>query len=81
MTDDREDRPRERPIALLVLALVAGVLLVLLLWVLLPDSPVTVVLLGLVVLGAVGLGLWRILLLPQFSREPERRPREPPEAG
>ena len=52
---------------------VVVVALVFVLWVVLPDSPWLVALLGLVVIAAGGLGLWRILSLPQFSRTPDRR--------
>lgn len=78
MSGGRDEQPRERPVAVLLLGLVIGVLLlVVVLWVLLPDSPLVVVVLGVVVLAAVGFGLWRLLALPQFSRTPERRPAPP----
>lgn len=63
-----------------MLALAVGVvLLVVVLWLILPDSPVAVAVITLVVIGAAGFGLWRILSSGQFSREPERRPAQPPD--
>lgn len=79
MTPGRKDRHSELPVPILIM-LVAGVtvLLALVLWLALPHSPVAVALIGVVVLGAVGTGLWRILSLDQFSREPDGPTTEPP---
>lgn len=74
-------KPCEAPVPLLVVALVAGMLLVALGgWLLLPDSPLTVALVGLL-LGAPFYGLARILELRQFSRPPERRPHAAAQLG
>lgn len=80
MSGARNQRPRERPVPVILVAVVAALLLLaLILWLLLPDGPVTVVVVAVVVLGAVGTGLWSVLSLPQLSREPERRPTRPPD--
>lgn len=56
-----------------------AILLAFVVWLVLPDGPVAVAVTAVVVLGAVGIGLWRILSLDQFSREPEGPTTEPPE--
>lgn len=80
MTPGRDHRPRELPVPILLMLVVGvAILLALVAWLVLPDGPVTVALIAVVVLGAVGTGLWRILSLDQFSREPEEPTAEPPE--
>jgi drug/metabolite transporter (DMT)-like permease len=75
---DTDDLRREKPTPWLMLALVLGVIaLAFVLWRVLPDSPITVALLAVAVLAAVGFGVWKLLTQPQFSRAPERRPAPP----
>jgi membrane protein implicated in regulation of membrane protease activity len=63
------DIPRKAPTPLLVWALIGVVIVAALgLWLVLPDSPLTVAFLFLVILGAVFFGVSRIL----FSRRLER---------
>lgn len=47
----------------------------LVLWLVLPDSPITVVLLALAVLGAVFAGVAWVLRARGLNRPPDRRPR------
>lgn len=80
MTPGRDHRRRELPVPiLLMLVVVVAIILALVVWLVLPNGPVTVALIGVVVLGAVGTGVWRILSLDQFSREPEGPTTEPSE--
>jgi membrane protein implicated in regulation of membrane protease activity len=48
------------------------------LWLVLPDSPVTVAILVIIVLVAVFAGVQRILKSRQLSEAPDRRPMTPP---
>jgi hypothetical protein len=56
-------------------------LLAIVLWVVLPDSPVVVALLVIVVLATVFLGVGRILRSRQLSEPPGRNPVRPPSEG
>jgi len=58
--------------------MVGVVLLALILWLVLPDSPVTVAILAIVVLATVFFGVSRVLASRQLSRPPGRNPTTPP---
>ena len=73
------DAPDETPSPLRMWALMVGVVvLALVLWLVLPDSPVTVAILAIVVLATVFFGVSRILTSRQLSRPPGRNPTPPP---
>lgn len=73
------DAPDEAPSPVRMWALMVGVvLLALVLWLVLPDSAVTVAILAVVVLATVFFGVWRFLSARQLSSPPERRPTPPP---
>ena len=73
------DAPDETPSPMRMWALMVGVvLLALVLWFVLPDSPITVAILAVVVLATVFFGVSRILASRQLSRVPQRRPTPPP---
>jgi Flp pilus assembly protein TadB len=55
-----------------------AILAALVLWLVLPDSPVTVAVIAVAVLAFVFLGVYRILNARQISRPPDRDPRPPP---
>jgi hypothetical protein len=83
VSDLREtyDLPKRTPMPFRQWALMLAVpLLALVLWLVLPDSPVTVALLVVAVLGAVFVGVQRILRSRQLSEVPGRRPTTPPSA-
>jgi hypothetical protein len=72
--------PQERPLPLFVMGMVAGVIaLAVGLWFVLPDGPLTIVLLAVLVLGSVFFGAYKILSLPQLNRPPARRTEPPSE--
>lgn len=52
--------------------------LALLLWLALPDSPITVALLAIAVLGAVFGGVWLVLRSRELEEKPGRNPVTPP---
>jgi predicted lysophospholipase L1 biosynthesis ABC-type transport system permease subunit len=73
------DAPDETPAPMRMWALMVGVVaLALVLWLVLPDSAVTVAILAVVVLAAVFLGVGSFLRSRALSRPPERRPTQPP---
>jgi hypothetical protein len=81
MTRIREtyDLPQRTPVTYRQWGLMLLVpLLAIVLWVVLPDSPVVVALLAIVVLATVFLGVWRILSSRQLSEPPGRDPVPPP---
>jgi hypothetical protein len=71
--------PRRTPAAIrvVIFMLVAAAVWVLL-WLVLPDGPVTVVVLVVVVLASLFAGLARIMQSREFSELPERHPVPPP---
>ena len=75
-TYDLPDTPPS-PMRMWVL-MVGVVLLALVLWLVLPDSAVTVAILAVVVLATVFFGVWRVLSARQLSRPPGRHPTPPP---
>jgi predicted lysophospholipase L1 biosynthesis ABC-type transport system permease subunit len=73
------DMPDETPSPMRMWALMVGVvLLALVLWLVLPDSAVTVAILAVVVLATVFFGVSRIITARQLSRPPGRNPTPPP---
>ena len=73
------DLPDEPPSPVRMWVLMVGVvLLALVLWFVLPDSPVTVAILAVVVLGTVFFGVSRVITARQLSRPPGRNPTPPP---
>jgi hypothetical protein len=73
------DLPDETPSPMRMWVLMVGVvLLALVLWLVLPDSPVTVAILAVVVLATVFFGVSRVLASRQLSSAPGRRPTPPP---
>jgi hypothetical protein len=75
------DLPKRVPVPARHWALMLGVVaLALVLWVVLPDSPIFVAVLVIAVLGAVFLGVSRVLSSRQLSEPPPRRPTTPPSA-
>jgi predicted lysophospholipase L1 biosynthesis ABC-type transport system permease subunit len=73
------DAPDETPSPMRMWVLMVGVvLLALILWLVLPDSPVTVAILAIVVLATVFFGVSRVLASRQLSRPPGRNPTTPP---
>jgi predicted lysophospholipase L1 biosynthesis ABC-type transport system permease subunit len=76
---DTYDAPDETPSPMRMWALMVGVVvLALLLWLVLPDSAITVAILAVVVLGTVFFGVSRILTSRQLSEPPGRNPTPPP---
>ena len=74
------DLPEETPPPYRMWALMVGiVVLALALWLILPDSPVTVAIMAIVVLGTVFFGVSRFLRSRALSRAPQRRPAPPRE--
>jgi predicted lysophospholipase L1 biosynthesis ABC-type transport system permease subunit len=79
---DTYDVPDETPSPLRMWALMVGVVvLALVLWLVLPDSPVTVAILAVVVLATVFFGVSRVLASRQLNRPPGRNQTPPPSAG
>jgi predicted lysophospholipase L1 biosynthesis ABC-type transport system permease subunit len=73
------DAPDETPSPMRMWALMVGVVvLALVLWVVLPDSPITVAVLAIVVLATVFFGVSRVLASRQLNRAPGRNPTQPP---
>ena len=73
------DAPNETPSPMRMWALMVGVVvLALALWFVLPDSPVTVAILAIVVLATVFFGVSRVLASRQLNRAPGRNPAPPP---
>jgi predicted lysophospholipase L1 biosynthesis ABC-type transport system permease subunit len=73
------DFPDETPSPMRMWVLMVGVvLLALVLWLVLPDSAVTVAIRAVVVLATVFFGVSRVLASRQLSRPPRRRPTPPP---
>ena len=73
------DLPRKPPVPFRHWALMLGVvLLALVLWRVLPNSPVTVALLAIVLLGTVFFGVWRVLSSRSLHEPPRRDPTPPP---
>jgi hypothetical protein len=60
------------------LLMVGMVVAALVLWVVLPDSAISVVLIALLLLGAVFLGVQRVLSSRAISETPGRNPTQPP---
>ena len=72
------DLPKRVPVPFRHWALILGVLVtVLLLWYLLPHTPIVVALLAIVTLALVFTGVQRVLSSRTFSEAPPRRPAEP----
>src|SRR5215217_828478 len=79
---DTYDVPDETPSPVRMWALMVGVVvLALVLWLVLPDSPVTVAILAVVVLATVFFGVSRVLASRQLNRPPGRNQTPPPSAG
>lgn len=73
--------PRRVPVVIRVLAfMLAAATVWVFLWLVLPDGPVTVVLLVLFVLGSLFAGLARIMTARELSEPPGRHPVQPPSA-
>lgn len=49
-------------------------------WLLLPDTPVGLAVLGVIALAAVGIAIWRVLSMRRLSEQPGRHPVPPPAA-
>jgi hypothetical protein len=76
---DVYDAPDQTPSPVRMWALMVGIVaLALALWLVLPDSAVTVAILAVVVLAAVFIGVGSFLRSRQLSTPPERRPTPPP---
>jgi hypothetical protein len=76
------DLPKEPPSPLRMWALIVGfIVLALVLWLVLPDSAVTVAILAVVLLAAVFVGVAGVMRSRMLSRPPQRRPTPPPSAG
>jgi hypothetical protein len=76
------DLPKRTPVPVRHWALMVGmVVLALVLWRVLPDGPLTVALLVVLVLGAVFTGVQAVLRSKQLSTPPGRNPTTPPSAG
>ena len=72
------DLPRRPPTSLrFPVFMVAFVLAALILWLLLPDSAITVALLAVVLLAAVGAGVFRIFSAREVTRPPGHHPVDP----
>lgn len=81
MADPRDtyDLPRRVPVPARHWALMVGmVVLALLLWAILPSSPVSVALMVILVLGAVFLGVANVLRSRQLADPPGHNPVPPP---
>jgi hypothetical protein len=75
------DLPERPPVPMRQWLLMLAVpLIALVLWLVLPDSPIVVAILVLVVLVTVFLGVQRILRARQLSTPPGRNPTTPPSA-
>ena len=75
------DLPKRTPVPMRHFALMVGmVVLALVLWRVLPDGPLTVALLVVLVLGAVFTGVQAVLRSKQLSTAPGRNPTTPPSA-
>jgi predicted lysophospholipase L1 biosynthesis ABC-type transport system permease subunit len=73
------DLPDQAPSPMRMWALMVGVvILALALWLILPDSAITVAILAIVVLATVFFGVSRVLASRQLSRAPGRNPTTPP---
>jgi predicted lysophospholipase L1 biosynthesis ABC-type transport system permease subunit len=73
------DAPDETPSPLRMWAFMVGfVVLALVLWLVLPDSPITVALLAIALLAIVFFGVSTFLRSRQLSRAPGRNPTPPP---
>ena len=79
---DTYDVPDETPSPIRMWVLMVGVVvLALVLWLVLPDSPVTVAILAVVVLATVFFGVSRVLASRQLNRPPGRNQTPPPSSG
>ena len=75
------DMPKTTPVPMRQWVLMLAVPLIAIgLWLILPDSPIVVALLVIVVLATVFLGVQRILSARQLSETPGRHPTTPPSA-
>ena len=81
MPDIREtyDLPRRVPVPMRQWALMVGVIVIALgLWAVLPDSPILVAVLVIVILGVVFAGVRSVLASRQLHEAPGRNPTPPP---
>ena len=81
MTDLRDDYdlPKKPPLPMRQAALMVGVVLLALVgWLLLPNSPFAVALLAVVLLGAVFVGVGMVLRSRELDKKPGRNPVPPP---